>query len=172
MPQTNLYTVTLPPMITALEKLSALLDKVEAHAGIKKSEVTHLLNDRLVFDQLPFIRQVQIACDNAKSVAAKLAEIENPKHEDSEKTIPELKARIEKTVAFLKTIKPEQMIGKEDIKVPFQYVPGKFLTGFEHAVEYIMPNFYFHVTTAYSILRKNGVDIGKMDYLRLALKDL
>lgn len=159
-------------MITALEKLSALLDKVEAHAGTKKSEVTHLLNDRLVFDQLPFIRQVQIACDNAKSVAAKLSEIENPKHEDGEKTIPELKARIEKTVAFLKTIKPEQMIGKEDIKVPFQYVPGKFLTGFEHAVEYIMPNFYFHVTTAYSILRKNGVDIGKMDYLRLALKDL
>lgn len=172
MQETNLYTITIPPITKALQSLSKLLDKAEAHAGGKKAEVEHLLNDRLVFDQLPFVRQVQIACDNAKSVAARLSEIENPKHEDSEKTIPELKARIARTVAFLETIKPEQMIGKEGIKIPFAYVPGKYLTGFEHAVEYIIPNFYFHITTAYSILRKNGVDIGKADYINLSLKDI
>ncbi|MEK7639514.1 MAG: DUF1993 domain-containing protein [Patescibacteria group bacterium] len=172
MQETNLYTITIPGMIKALESLSKLLDKAENHAGGKKTDVEHLLNDRLVFDQFPFVRQVQIACDNAKSVAAKLAEIENPKHEDTEKTIPELKARIEKTIAFLKSIKPSQIIGKENIKIPFQFAPGKYLTGFEHATEYIIPNFYFHMTTAYSILRKNGVDIGKTDYINLSLKDL
>ncbi len=159
-------------MIKALESLSKLLDKAEGHAGGKKADIAHLLSDRLVFDQLPLVRQVQIACDNAKSVAAKLSEIENPKHEDTEKTIPELKERIAKTIAFLGTIKPEQMIGKETIKVPFAYTPGKYLTGFEYAVEHIIPNFYFHVTTAYSILRKNGVAIGKADYINLSLKDL
>lgn len=172
MHETNLYTVTIPPMIKALGSLSALLDKAEKHSEMKKADVGNLLHDRLVFDQFPFVRQVQIACDNAKSVASKIAEIENPKHPDTEKTVPELKARIEKTISFLQTIRPEQMIGKENMKVPSQYVPGKYLTGFEHAVEYIIPNFYFHVTTAYSILRKNGVDIGKMDYLKVPLKDL
>ena len=171
MQETNLYTATIPPIMNTLHKLSLLLDKAEAHAGSKKADTAHLLHDRLVFDQFPFVKQVQIACDNAKSVAAKIAQIENPKHEDNEKSIPELKARVEKTLAFLKTIKPAHMIGKEHIKVPFQYMPGKYLTGYEHAMDYIMPNFYFHVITAYSILRKNGVDIGKMDYLTLALKD-
>ena len=102
-----------------------------------------------------------------------MAEIEIPKYEDDEKTIPELKARIEKTIAFLKSIAPEKITGKEGIKVSLPYFPIKYITGFEYATEYLLPNFYFHIVTAYSILRKNGVDIGKKDYINgLPLKDL
>lgn len=172
MQETNLYTISIPGMIRTLENLSKLLDKASLHSEAKKAGVQHLLNDHLIFDQFSFIRQVQIACDTAKGTAAKIAEIENPKYEDTETTIPELKARIEKTITFLKTVRPEQMIGKESLKVPFAYVPGKYLTGFEHIVEHAIPNFFFHVTTAYSILRKNGVDIGKSDYVTPSLKDL
>ena len=102
-----------------------------------------------------------------------MAEIEIPKYEDDEKTIPELKARIEKTIAFLKSIAPEKITGKEGIKISLPYFPTKYITGFEYATEYLLPNFYFHIVTAYSILRKNGVDIGKKDYINgLPLKDL
>lgn len=180
MQETNLYTVTVPPMIKALDGLSKLLDKASAHAETKGTErrpgsvhMEALLNDRLVFDQFNFIKQVQVACDNAKGGAARLAEIEIPAYEDTEKTVPELKARIEKTIAFLKTVEPEQIIGKEGIKVSLPYFQTKFITGFEYATEYLLPNFYFHFVTAYSILRKNGVDIGKKDYINgLPLKDL
>ncbi|MDO8576651.1 MAG: DUF1993 domain-containing protein [bacterium] len=176
-PQTNLYSVTIPPIVKALEALSKILDKAAAHAESKKTPKRSfeeaLLNDRLIFDQFPFAAQVRIACDNAKGGAARLAEIEIPKFEDNEKTIAELKARIEKTLAFLKTIKPEQVAGKEAIKVSLPYWDGKSLSGFEYATEYLMPNFFFHVVTAYAILRKNGVPLGKSDYIGgLPLKDL
>ncbi len=167
--ETNLYTVTIPPMMKALGALSKILDKAAAYAESKttpkRSFEEALLNDRLIFDQFPFIAQVRIACDNAKGGAARLAEVEIPAFEDNEKTIPELQARIEKTLAFLKTIKPEQVIGKEDIKISLPYWDGKSLTGFEYATQYLMPNFYFHVVTAYDILRKNGVPLGKSDYI-------
>ena len=180
MQQTNLYAVTIPPMMKALETLSKLMDKATAHVETKATErhpasehLSSLLNDRLVFDQFPFTKQVQIACDNAKGGAARLAEIEISVYEDNEKTVPELKARIEKTMAFLKTIEPKQIIGKEGIKISLPYFPTKYITGFEYATEYLLPNFYFHIVTAYSILRKNGVDIGKKDYINgLPLKDL
>lgn len=180
MQETNLYTITVPVMTKALQALSKILDKVSAHADSKKLEwmpaskhEEAMLNDRIIFDQFPFVRQVQIACDNAKGGAARLAEIEIPKFEDNEKTIEELKARIEKTLAFLKTIKPSQIIGKEGVKVSLPYFAGKYFTGFEYATEYLIPNFFFHVTTAYSILRKNGVNLGKNDYIGgLSLKDL
>jgi len=180
MQETNLYTITVPPMMKALDGLSKLLDRASAHAESKGTErhpgskhLESLFNDRIVFDQFPFIRQVQIACDNAKGGAARLAEIEAPKYEDNEKTVEELKARIEKTVAFLKTIEPEKVIGKEGIKISLPYFPTKYFTGFEYATEYLLPNFYFHIVTAYSILRKNGADIGKKDYINgLPLKDL
>ena len=134
---------------------------------------SNILNDRLVFDQFPFVMQIRVACDNAKGCAARLAEIEIPKFEDNEQTIGELKARIEKTLAFLKIIKPEQIIGKENVKVSLPYWDGKSLHGFEYVTEYLIPNFYFHVVTAYSILRKNGLTIGKSDYIGgLPLKDL
>lgn len=178
--ETNLYTITIPVMTKALTALDKMLDKVAAHAETKATErrpgAVHaeaLLNDRLIFDQFPFAAQVRIACDNAKGGAARLAEIEAPKFEDNEKTVAELKTRIEKTLAFLGTVKPEQLIGKEDIKISLPYFAGKYFTGFEYATEYLLPNFFFHVTTAYAILRKNGVDIGKADFIGgLPLKDL
>jgi hypothetical protein len=179
MPQTNLYSITIPPMTKSLTALSALLDKVAKHAASKQldwhtpgMQEEALLNSRLISDQFPFIRQVQVACDNAKGCAARLAEIENPKHEDTEKTIAELKERISKTIAFLNTIKPEQIIGKEKVKVALSFWGGKHMEGFEYVTEYLIPNFYFHVATAYSILRSNGLDIGKSDYMGpLSLKD-
>ena len=165
--ETNLYTVTIPPMMKALEALSKILDKAAAYAESKKapkwSFEEALLNDRLIFDQFPLANQIRIACDNAKGGAARLAEVEIPAFD--EKTIAELQARIEKTLAFLKTIKPEQIIGKEGIKVSLSYWDGKSLTGFEYATQYLIPNFRFHVVTAYAILRKNGVPIGKSDYI-------
>lgn len=177
--ETNLYTVTIVPMMKSLTALSGILDKVDSHAKSKQLEwhpagmqESALLESRLISDQFPFVRQVQVACDNAKGLAARLAEIEAPKHEDNEKTIAELKARIDKTIAFLKTIKPEQIIGKEAIKVTTPYWNGKHVTGFEYATEQAIPNFYFHLTTAYAIMRKNGVNLGKADYIgALPLKD-
>ena len=167
--KTDLYTITIPPIAKALTALSKILDKAAAYAESKKTPKRSfeeaLLNDRLVFDQFPFAAQVRIACDNAKGGAARLAEIEIPKFEDDEKTIAELQARIEKTLAFLKTIKPEQVIGKEGIEVSLPYWDGKHTTGFEYATQYLMPNFRFHVVTAYAILRKNGVPLGKSDYI-------
>jgi hypothetical protein len=173
MHQTNLYTITVPPMIRALTNLSGLIDKAVAHAEAKKSKIEQLLSERLVFDQFHFIKQVQVACDNAKGTVARVAGIEVPKFEDTEKTPEELKARIEKTIAFLKTIKPEQMIGREEEPIGIYYIPGKCLPAFEYVTDQGLPNFYFHVVTAYSILRANGVDIGKNDYIgALAYRDL
>ncbi len=176
MEQTNLYTVTIPPMMKALEALKGVLEKGKKHAEGKKlswMDFEHaLLGDRLIFDQFPLMRQVQVACDNAKGGAARLAEVEIPKFEDDEKTIDELIARIDKTLAFVKTIKPDQVIGKEAIKVTLPYWENKHMTGFGYATEYLLPNFYFHLTTAYAILRKNGVEIGKADFMGgLPLKD-
>ena len=169
MQQTNLYSVTIPPMVKALGALKNILVKAKAHADTKKlswADFEHaLLTDKLVFNQFPFVKQVQVACDNAKGAAGRLAEVEIPKFEDTEKTFDELVARIDKTLAFVATIKPEQVIGKEDIKVTLPYWPDKHMTGFEYATEYVIPNFFFHVTTAYAILRKNGVDLGKEDYM-------
>jgi hypothetical protein len=171
--QTNLYTITIPGMIKTLEALSSILDKASAHAATRASDYfpqamreDALLNDRIVFDQFELKRQVQLVSDTAKGFAARIAGVEVPKFEDTEKTIPELKARIEKTVAFLKTIKPEQVIGKEDAHFTLPFHDNEYITGLDYAVTHAIPNFYFHVTTAYAIVRKNGVTIGKADYLR------
>ena len=158
-------------MIKTLQALSEILDKLEAHASSKqldwhppKAQETALINSHLISDQFPFIKQIQIACDNAKGSVARLAEIDIPAYEDNEKTVAELKARIDKTIAFIKTIKPEQIIGKEEVKISLPYWGGKSMSGFDYVTEYLIPNFYFHIVTAYSILRKNGVQIGKSDY--------
>ncbi len=177
--ETNLYTSTVPPMMKALTALSSILEKVDTHAKGKQLgwhpaglQEDALLQSRLISDQFPFVRQVQVACDNAKNGVAQLAEVEAPKFEDAEKTIAELKARIEKTLAFLKTLKPEQVIGKEGVKVTLSHWGGKSMSGIDYTNNYLIPNFYFHLTTAYSILRKNGVDLGKSDFMgNLPLKD-
>ncbi len=164
--------MTVLPIMKMLESLLGILDKAALHAASKQLEwhsadiqESNLLNSNLIFDQFNFVKQIQVACDNAKGGVARLAGIEPPKHEDNEKTVVELKERIKKTLAFLKTIKPESVDGNEDVKITLHYQPGQFLTGFDYATFYLMPNFYFHVTTAYSILRKNGVEVGKEDYL-------
>jgi hypothetical protein len=170
--ETNLYTVTVPPITKTLEALKGILAKVDSHAASKQLEwhpagmqEEALLSSRLISDQFPFVRQVQVACDNAKNGIARVAEVEAPKFEDTEKTIAELQARIDKTLAFLKTITPEKLVGKEAVKVSLPYWDGKSMGAGEYVSNYLLPNFYFHVTTAYSILRKNGVDLGKSDFM-------
>ena len=177
--ETNLYTITVPPFTKALRALSKILDKAEAHAAGKASErhpaekhQSALLNDRLVFDQFNFTRQVQVACDNAKLGVARIGALEAPAFPDTEQTFEELKTRVEKTIAFLESVKPEALIGKESATVKLPYYKDKHFTAFDYATEYLIPNFYFHVTTAYSILRKAGVTLGKRDYMgNLTLED-
>lgn len=170
--ETNLYTMTVPPMRKMLENLSKILDKVEAHASKYGNErrpaayfEERILNDHLIFDQFNFMQQVQRVSDNAKGGAARLAGIEAPAMEDTEKTIADLKERLKKTIAFLDTIKPEQIVGQEDRKITLPYWKDKHMSAFGYATEYLMPNFYFHAVTAYSILRKDGIEIGKADYI-------
>ena len=175
--ETNLYTMTIPPMIKTLTTFGKILDKAASYADSKKTArrgfEEALLHDRIIFDQFPFVQQVQIATDNAKGGAARLAGIEPPVFEDTEKTIPELKARLDKTISFLESIGAEGVIGQEERKIEQRYFPGKYLTAFDYATGYLMPNFYFHIVTAYSILRKNGIALGKDDYIGpQPLKDL
>lgn len=176
MQETNLYTITVPPMIKEMQALKAMLVKATALTESKKntwmSYESALLTDKLVFDQLDLIHQIQFVSDNAKGCVSRLAEIENPKMEDTEKTFAELQTRLDTTIAFVQSIKPEQIIGKETISVVLPYWGGKHLTGFEYATEYLLPNFYFHATTAFAIMRKNGLNIGKADFMgTLSLKD-
>lgn len=167
-------------MMKALGAFSNILDKAAAHAASKATKrrpasyfEDALLQSRLIFDQFSFLMQVQRVSDNAKNGIARIAGIEAPSFEDNEKTFAELKTRIEKTLAYLRTVKPEQIIGREDAQVTLPYYKDKYLTASEYASEYLMPNFYFHLVTAYSILRKNGVDVGKDDYIGgLPLKNL
>jgi hypothetical protein len=170
--ETNLYTFTVPPMIKSLKALSALLDKGALHAKEKQlswhpkgMQEEALLNSRLISDQFPLIRQIQVASDNAKNGVARIAGIKPPAFKDTEKTIKELQARIDKTIKFLKKIKPEQLTGRESEKISLPFWGDKQMTVFGYATGYLIPNFYFHITTAYDILRSNGIQIGKSDYI-------
>lgn len=164
--------MTIPVFMRSLTNLANILEKAEHHSATEKLDLDHLMNDRLYHDMFPFIRQVQIACDTAKGSGARLAGIEVPSFPDEEKTPHELVARIRKTVEFLKSITPEQYVGGEERVIVLPYFPGKSFDGFTYAVEYAMPNFFFHVTIAYALLRHNGVPLGKLDYLgTLTLRD-
>lgn len=168
----SMYNITVPVFIKSLSNMGSILEKAEKESSEKKLDLEHLLTDRLYPDQFNFTRQIQIACDNAKGTTSKLAEIDNPKMEDTEKTVEELKVRIEKTIDFLKTIRPEQIEGSEDKKIAIYSAPGKFLNGLEYVSKVALPNFFFHIVTGYSILRHNGISLGKADYLgELSLKD-
>ncbi|MBU6140784.1 MAG: DUF1993 family protein [Proteobacteria bacterium] len=162
----SMYESLVPTAIHNLQNLSAILSKGLAYAEAKKIDEKVLFNARLFPDMLPLSRQVQIACDSAKAGAARLAEIEVPSHPDEEQTFAELKTRIQKTVDFLNTIKPEQINGKEDLKITYtQRNRESNFIGLPYLLNYTLPNIYFHITTAYAILRHNGVEIGKKDYL-------
>jgi len=167
----NIHDVV-PQYAKMLHNLGQWLDKAEAHAKAKKFEVDTLVQARLAPDMYPLARQVQAACDTAKFSAAYLSGKEAPAHPDTEKTIAELKARIASCRAFLETIKESDVAGGEERKVAPKFLQGKWLRGEHHLVQMALPNFYFHVTTAYDILRHNGVDIGKRDFIgSLPLRD-
>jgi hypothetical protein len=160
-----LFDFTVPQFIKMLHNLSLILDKAQKNAEARKFEMDILLNARLAPDQFNFIRQIQIACDTAKLCASRLSGKEAPVNEDKEKTLPELKARIEQTIGYLKTFSPADFKGAEERKISQPRWEGKYLYGNEFALEHALPNLYFHITTAYSILRSQGVDVGKKDYL-------
>lgn len=148
-----------------LNNLSALLDRGQAFSEAKKIDPEVLLNSRLAPDMFNLIRQVQIACDSAKLGASRLSGKDAPTHDDKEKTIPELKARIESTIGFLSTVKEADFKGWEERKISQPRWEGKWLTGHDYFHQHVIPNVYFHITTAYAILRHNGVDIGKKMFL-------
>jgi len=153
-------------MIRTLTNLRAILEKAAAYAEAKKIEPTVLVNARLYPDMFPLSRQVQIATDMSKGGASRLAGLEPPKYEDNEASFPELVARIDKTIALLETFKPGQIDGSEDksIMLPMHGRTVAF-TGRPYLLDFVLPNIYFHITTTYAILRHNGVEIGKKDFL-------
>ena len=161
-----MYQASAPRFANTLKNLSAILDKAKAHAAAKKIDETVLTSSRLYPDMFALSRQVQIACDSAKGAVARLAGVEIPKHEDTEKTFDELKERIAKTIAFINTVKAAQVDGTEDkeivLKLQGKDVPTKGLT---YLFGRAWPNFFFHTTTAYNILRHNGVELGKGDFI-------
>ena len=167
MNEVMLYDMTVPQFTKMLSNLNLILNKAQAHADAKKFEVDVLLNSRLAPDQFNFIRQVQVACDTAKLGAARLTgkDKEAPVHDDKEKTLAELKARIESTISYLNTFTANDFKGAFERKISQPRWEGKYLSGLEFVTQHALPNLYFHVTTAYSILRHNGVEIGKKDYL-------
>ena len=162
----SMYQASVPYFLQLLGNLKAILQKGAAHAEAKKFDAMVLFNARLAPDMLPLVRQIQIACDNAKGCAARLAGIDPPKHEDNEASYADLSARIDKTVAFLKALKPAQVDGSEGRDIVLKFPNNTFeFKGAQYLVHFAIPNFTFHVVTAYDILRHNGVPIGKPDFL-------
>lgn len=162
----SLYDVSIPVFTLSLNNLSAILDKAESHGEAKKVDPKVIPQTRLIVDMLPLCAQIQIACDTAKGAAARLAGVEVPKYADTEATLAELKARIGKTLDFIKTIKAQQLNGAETREVVLQF-PHQTLkfNGLNYLTNFALPNFFFHVAMAYALLRKNGVDLGKRDFL-------
>jgi hypothetical protein len=160
----NLYDATVPVFTKFLGGIEKWLDKAVAYADQKKFDPETLMHARLAPDQYPFLRQVQAACDQAKYCVAKLTGKEPPSHPDTEKTIAEIRARIRTVLDYLKTFKPEDFKGAEDRLVKHSWMPAS-LKGGDYLDHFLLPNFHFHLTTAYQILRHNGVEVGKMDYM-------
>ena len=160
-----LYEITVPQFTKMLNNLSRVLGKGAAYAETKKFDTEVLLNSRLAPDQFPLTRQIQMACDTAKKCVSYVTGKEAPVHEDVEKTLSELISRIEKVTKYLSTFIAKDFEGSEERHVTTPRWEGKYLTGYEFVTQHALPNLYFHITTAYSILRHNGVDVGKKDYL-------
>jgi len=148
-----------------LKNLETWLNKAEQHAAAKKFDVGVLMTSRLAPDMQHFIYQVQSACDYVKAAAAWLSGQTPPKHEDNERTIDELRARIRKTVAFAEIVREVQYAGASERKVKLSWAPGKIIGGEDYLLQMTIPNTFFHIAMAYAILRHNGVDVGKMDFL-------
>lgn len=160
-----LYEITVPQFTKALLNLKAILAKGAQHAENKKIDMGVLLNSRLAPDQFPLLKQVQIVTDSAKLCAARLSGVTAPTHDDQEKTLEELNARIDSVVSYLNGLKADSFTGAEDKKITQPRWETKYLLGTDYVLQHAIPNVYFHITTAYSILRHNGVEIGKKDFL-------
>lgn len=162
----SMYQASVPRLVNSLGNLDRILDKAQAHVVAKKLDATALTDFRLFPDMFSMSRQVQIACDTAKGVVARLAGVEIPADEDNERTIEELKARIAKAIAFIQGFTSAQIDGTEDKEIVTKRGDKETrYTGMQFLLGHAMPNVYFHVTTTYNILRHNGVEIGKRDYL-------
>ncbi|MFY7962413.1 MAG: DUF1993 domain-containing protein [Elsteraceae bacterium] len=162
----SMYQASVPVFQQGLAALSGVLDKAAAHAAARKIDPAVLLQTRLFPDMFPLSRQVQIAADFAKGCPARLAGVENPSYADEEKTIDDLKARLDKVGAFLKTLTPAQIDGSETRDITLK-IGGNDMTfkGQTYLLHFALPNFYFHSTAAYAILRSSGVEIGKRDFI-------
>jgi hypothetical protein len=163
----SMSAASLPVFKHALTNLMHILDKGAAHAEARKFDPANLITYRLAPDMLPFSKQIQIASDSAKICAARIAGVEWPKYEDNEATFAELKARVQKTLDFLATIAPEKLDGTEDkeLKIPTGRETFRMMKAQDYLRFHALPNLFFHVTVAYAILRHNGVELGKTDYL-------
>lgn len=162
----SMYSASVPTFIRTLTNLAGILEKAQAHAETKKIKPEVLLNARLFPDMFALTRQVQITSDFAKGTVARLAGIEPPSYADTESSFAELIARVQKTVDFLKTIKADQIDGSENRDIVLKMHTGELkFKGEAYLTQFSLPNFYFHATTAYAILRHNGIEIGKMDFI-------
>ena len=157
---------SLPAFEIGLNALLGVLDKAAAHAAAKKTDPSVLIGWRLAPDMFPFVRQVQVVCDQAKNASARLAGIEPPKFEDNETTLDQLKDRIARTLAFLKTLDGKAIDTSSDREITFPLGQKKGqMKGADYLNHFVLPNFYFHLTAAYALARNFGADIGKRDFL-------
>lgn len=162
----TMHSASVPIFVRMLANVNTWLDKAEAHAAAKKFDTSVYLTTRLAPDMLPFTKQIQIACDTVKFCVARLAGVDSPKFEDNETTLAELRERISATIAYVKSVPAVQIDGSEekDITLPRRDGPI-IMKGEAYLKHFVLPNFFFHLTTAYALLRHNGVEVGKMDYL-------
>lgn len=162
----SMYQASVPVFLRALNNLQHVLRKGEAHAEARKYEPSLLLHSRLIPDMLPLTRQVQIACDMAKNGCARLAGVEPLKFEDNESSFDELHKRIERTIEYIKGFKPDQIDGSETREVMLKTRTGEqHFEGQGYLLHFVIPNLFFHCTTAYAILRQAGTDLGKTDFI-------
>jgi hypothetical protein len=162
----SMYHASVPTMIRALNNLAAVLEKGAQHCEARKIDPSVLVNARLYPDMFPLVKQVQIASDTAKGAGARLARLEPPGYEDNEATFPDLIERARKTVKYLETLKAEQIDGSEDRTITWKAGENtRSMQGMPYLLNRVLPNVFFHCATAYDILRHNGVEIGKQDFL-------
>jgi uncharacterized protein len=162
-----LYDATIPAFTRSLQALDACLDKAQAHADSLKCDIGNILSARLAPDMFPLSRQIQIACDFAKSISSRMAGVDVPSYEDNEVTLADFKVRIAKTIAYINTITPAQFEGSETraISIPMRDGSKRDYVGAPYLHHMGLPNFYFHLTSCYAVLRNNGVQVGKKDFI-------
>jgi hypothetical protein len=166
MPEHDHYTAdTIALMVKNLRNLDRWLDRAVANATARKYDVDVLLSSRLAPDQFALVRQIQSVCDTAKLTAARLAAVEAQSHPDTETTLAQLRERITGVAGWLEGLGPTAFVGAGDRKISTGWMGGKAMRGADYLTQFALPNFFFHLVTAYSILRHNGVDLGKMDFI-------